>query len=149
MKRFQFTLEKAKRYREALLLAEEARYSNLLSAEASIACRMDQLSLANLDQKFAMSRSLQADGSQFERLHQFGEFVSVEVNRLGRERDALRKEVSLQAAKVAGCRQQVELLDKLKDKELERWTRQSDRELQLAAEESFNASWLRDARRGP
>ena len=148
MKRFQFTLEKAKRYREALLLAEEARYSNLLSAEASIAGRMDQLSLANFDQRLAMSRNLEADGSQFERLHQFGEFVSIEVNRLERERDSLRKEVNIQATKVAGCRQQVELLDKLKDKELQRWTRQSDRDLQLAAEESFNARWLRDARSG-
>ena len=148
MKRFQFTLEKAKRYREALLLAEEARYSNLLSAEASIAGRMDQLSLANFDQRLAMSRNLEADGSQFARLHQFGEFVSIEVNRLERERDSLRKEVNIQATKVAGCRQQVELLDKLKDKELQRWTRQSDRDLQLAAEESFNARWLRDARSG-
>ena len=148
MKRFQFTLEKAKRYREALLLAEEARYSNLLSAEASIAGRMDQLSLANFDQRLAMSRNLEADGSQFERLHQFGEFVSIEVNRLERERDSLRKEVNIQATKVAGCRQQVELLDKLKDKELQRWTRQSDRDLHLAAEESFNARWLRDARSG-
>lgn len=146
MKRFQFSLDRAKRYREALLRVEKARYSMLLSAEASIAHRIDELSTSSFDQRIALSRNLEADGAQFERLHQFGEFVSIEVNRLGRERDELRKEAIHQASKVAAGRQKVELLDKLKGKELQRWIKQSDQELQLGAEESFNARWLRDTR---
>jgi flagellar export protein FliJ len=146
MKRFAFTLEKVSRYREARLRAEEARYATLRAYFDSLQDRMRDLEDSHLGRRVALSRGLQADGAQLERLHQYGEFVSVEVTRLARERDALKRDLETQAAVLTECRRNVELLEKLRDKEMKTWDQESTKELQLAAEESYNARWLRDRR---
>jgi hypothetical protein len=144
MKRFAFTLDKAKRFREAQLRLEEARRAMLIAAEASIQNRMRELRTGLLAQRQTVARVAETEGSSLALLHQFGEFVGVELNRLERESELLRKEIATQWEKAKACRQRVELLDKLEDRQLTAWNREAARELQEEAEESFNAGWLRE-----
>ena len=146
MKRFEFSLEKPRRFREAQLRMEEARCSMLRAAEIQLQTRIVDLRASHADQRHAVSRGFEIDGAQLERLHRFSEFVSVEITRLQRECGALRQEIEVQVGRVAGCRQRVELLEKLKARERDRWNDESAREIQLAAEESFNSRWLRERR---
>lgn len=146
MRRFEFSLEKALRFRGAQLRMEEARYGMLVASEAQLVHRIGELRSSYIGQRTAVSRGVEVDGVQLSRLHEYGEFVSVEIRRLQRETAALRIEIEKQAGSVAAARQRVELLEKLRGKEWERWTVKSAKELQAAAEESFTARWLRDRR---
>lgn len=144
MKRFEFSLEKATRFRSAQLRMEEARYAMLLSNEAQLEQRILALHSSHEEQRVTVSRGLELDGAQLGRLHEYGEFVTLEISRMQRERDAVRTEIENQFGRVAIARQRVELLEKLRGKELERWKAHSFKELQAAAEESFAARWVRE-----
>ncbi len=146
MRRFEFSLEKVKRFRESQLRTEETRCSMLQAAEAQMQQRVAALHSSYANQRHAVSRGAEIDGTQLEHLHRFAEFVSIEIIRLQKECVALRQELELQMGRVAACRQRVELLEKLKERERGRWNMESTKEMQLAAEESFNARWLRERR---
>lgn len=146
MKRFEFSLEKPKRFREAQLRLEEGRYGLLRAAEAQLRDRITELRTSQLDQRQAISRGTAMDGSQLEQLHHFSAFVASEVARLNRECQSLRVEIEAQEQHIAECRRRVELLEKFKDTELMHWNQESAKQTQAAAEESYNARWLRDRR---
>ena len=146
MKRFDFSLDKVKRFREAELRIQETRASMLRAAEAQMQQRVAALHTSYANQRHAVSRGVEIDGAQLEHLHRFSEFVSIEIIRLQKDCDALRQELDLQIGRVAACRQRVELLEKLRERERGRWNLESTKELQVAAEESFGARWLRERR---
>jgi hypothetical protein len=146
MKRFSFSLEKALRYRESQLRTEEGRYAMLRAAETQLRERSQELRSSIARQRLEVTQGSVIDGNLLQQLHRFSLFVTSEVLRLDRECEALKQEMVAQVERINLCRRKIELLGKLQDKERERWTKESARELQMAAEEAFNAKWLREQR---
>jgi hypothetical protein len=139
VKRFAFSLESARRWRNAQLVQEEAKYRTLALSEADVAKRIEELSSELFAQRKQLASGGTTDGTELALLHSFGEYVAVSVTRLESERKKLAAQRSDQSKKLIDAKRRVELLVKLKEKESAQWKREFENELQSLADEAFNA----------
>jgi hypothetical protein len=139
VKRFTFSLESARRWRNAQLLQEEAKYRALALAEAEIMRRIQQLTDELFIQRRQLASGAGTDGTELALLHSFGEFVAVSVPRLEAERRKLAAERSEQSKKLVEAKRRLELLENLKEQEAAGWKRDFESELQSLADDAFNS----------
>lgn len=146
MKKFQFRLEAVARWRSAKLESEENRYRTLVSEDARLKREMEQLDEAAARERRAVSENTRISGTQLAYLHEFQVFAGREMIRLTAEKENLERQIAEQFQLVLKERQGVQLLDKLRQKALIEWNTEFHKELQLLADEAYNARMLALAR---
>ncbi|MBS1834478.1 MAG: hypothetical protein JST65_17305 [Acidobacteria bacterium] len=146
MKKFQFRLEAVARWRSAKLESEENRYRTLVSEDARLKREMEQLDEAAARERRAVSENTRISGTQLAYLHEFQVFAAREMIRLTAEKENLERQIAEQFQLVLKERQGVQLLDKLRQKALIEWNTEFHKELQLLADEAYNARMLALAR---
>jgi hypothetical protein len=142
MKRFAFSLESARRWRNAQLLQEEAKYRTLAIAESELVRRIRELRNELLAQRKQLASGAATDGTELALIHGFAEYTSVTIPRLEAERAKLANQLLEQSKKLIDAKRRLELLSKLKSRESAEWKRDFDKELQSLADDAFNARFF-------
>jgi hypothetical protein len=141
MTAYRFRLQKVLEWRRTELELEEARYrqqaavvSEIDRARAELAARLIHTEAAVRSWNPVTERDLAALG-EF-RLH-----VRARDAELARRRAASVQELASRQAAMLEARRRYRLLERLKERGLEAWTAERDRELEQLASEAFLARW--------
>ena len=145
MKRFDFPLERVRRWRFEQLNLEELKLQQIFAERQTLARAKQQIR----DELDRAGRDMLAkpalDPLELESLDSFRYHVRDRVRDLeNRERKAEEK-IAVQRQKVIEARRQFELLDRLRTKALAEWTAAADKEQETLAAEMFLAKSIRDA----
>ena len=147
MKKFQFTLETALRWRQMKADQEKAK----VEAIAGEITRIDNAKLA-LDQEILrIDREMKAPGGTIGRdLHAFDAFVSYASERrilLEARKLECRRRLEEQQRYYMEARREAELLIKLKTRRHAAWEREAAAELEALAADAYIAKLIREAAR--
>jgi len=141
MTAYRFRLQKVLEWRRTELELEEARYrqqaavvSEIDRARAELAAQLIRTEAAVRSWNPVTERDLAALG-EF-RLH-----VRARDAELARRRAASVQELASRQAAMLEARRRYRLLERLKERGLEAWTAERDRELEQLASEAFLARW--------
>jgi len=143
MKRFRFSLESVRRWRQSRLEQEQALLQGLLAERAAIQERIRQRELERREAEQAVL------GASF---IQAGELAALEAHRrwLAQERARLEQaaadcenRIAAQREKVQEAQRKVRLIEKLKERRLAEWEAEAARELEALAAETYLAQWGR------
>lgn len=145
MKKFRFSLDKIRQLRQARLEAEQALLRTLLSERAEVERRRDELEeeekrvmdLLRLKRVVEVEELAAVDG--------FRRFAGLERGRLYQASLSLDVRIDRQREALLTARQDVEALDSLRERRLESWRREVDRETENTISELVIARW-RDGR---
>ena len=145
MKRFDFPLERVRRWRFEQLNLEELKLQQVLAERQALARAKQQIR----DELDRVGRQLLAkpalDSLELESLDSFRYHVHAKVRDFeNRERQAEEK-IAAQRQKVLEARRQFELLDRLRTKAHREWQAAADKEQETLAAEMFLAKSIRDA----
>jgi hypothetical protein len=144
MARFEFALEKVLRWRSIELVTEQAQLKRLIQ---------EQLRLQTLTAELGAERS-RVDSSLASFADLSGEDLrSVAACRLRLRRQAenlialsakAERELAAQLKKYNASKQRVRLLEELRERKLERWRYDQQRQLETLATESYLSTWSRN-----
>jgi ATP-dependent Clp protease ATP-binding subunit ClpA len=141
MRRFAFSLERVREWREKQLAVEDAKLERLFAELAAI-----QTARANIDEEQrhndeSVAEALGVTGVELRALDEFRRFARSERERLMRlENDCCRR-IAGQQQVILEAKRKCELLDRLKARKLRGWTAEFDREIEAQAAEAFLAKW--------
>ncbi len=141
MKKFKFSLDSVRGFRQARLEEEEARMQGL-QAELEVFCaRLSELDRQELETMERIRSVRVVDVDELIAADAFRQFA-------GRERERLRvgiEEVSVRLERqrevLTDAQRQVEVLKKLRERRLETWRAEVDREMENAVAELVIARW--------
>ncbi len=143
MKRFQFPLETVLRWRQSRLEAEQARLRELLAEREQIRLRIRQ---TEEDAQAAARDVLSAEGILAEELAALETYL----RRLSAERARLRgaeadceARIGRQRERVLEAERRVRVIEKLRERRLQEWRAEVDREIENQAAEAYLAQWGR------
>jgi hypothetical protein len=145
MKRFDFPLERVRRWRFEQLSLEELKLQQIFAERQALARSKQQIR----DELDLVGRDLLAkpalESLELEALDSFRYHVHARIRDFeNRERQSEEKIVA-QRQKVIEARRQFELLHRLRTKALTEWKAAADREQETLAAEMFLAKSIRDA----
>ena len=138
MKRFAFPLETALKVRKLEAEVCEAKLLRLERDRAQCRRAIDQLATEARKRPASISNGELVTAREIEDMERLGPFIKRERARLTSLEASLLHKIALLSDQLRQARQKVELLVKLKTKSKELWQKESDKELQTLAEESFN-----------
>lgn len=134
MKKFDFRLETARRWRERQTEIEEARLQALFGEKQGIEARAVSIQ-AELDAEHRRIEDRSYDAGELARLDAFREWVTRERQRLRTVLADCEKRIEAQRAALVEARRRFQLVDRLKEKSLLEWSRANAKEQEdLAAE---------------
>jgi hypothetical protein len=145
MKRFDFPLERVRRWRLEQLNLEELKLQQALAERQTLALAKEQIrrEMQRAGQE-VLSRPVLESG-ELENLDSFRLYVCGRIRGLeNRERQAEARIVE-QRGRVLEGRRQVELLERLRQKALGEWRAAADKEQETLAAEMFLAKTIRNA----
>lgn len=148
MKRFDFPLERVRRWRLEQLNLEELKMQQVL-AERRALSRAKQQIRAELDRvrREVLARPMM-ESHELKSLDSFRQHVHARMHYFeSRERQSEARIVA-QRQRVIEARCQFELLDRLRQKALAEWRAAADKEQETLAAEMFLAKSIRNAQRG-
>jgi hypothetical protein len=145
MKRFNFRLERVRRWRSEQASLEELRLQQLRAerqalADAKLKVQND---LAKAEQELLAQPSMQAQ--ELESLDSYRLYVRSRVRDIENREQQAEAKVVEQRQRVIEARRQFELLDRLRQKALAEWHAAADKEQETLAAEMFLAKTIRDA----
>ena len=145
MKRFEFPLERVRRWRFEQLNLEELKLQQVLAERQALA-RAKQLIRDELDR---VGRDVLAqpalESLELESLDSFRYHVHARIRGFEHRERQSEEKIVAQRHKVIEARRQFELLDRLRTKALAEWKVAADREQETLAAEMFLAKSIRDA----
>lgn len=141
MKKFRFSLDKIRHLRQARLDAEQSLLRGLLAEKAAVLRRRAELEeeesrvmdLLRLKQVVEVAELTAIDG--------FRRFAGLERGRLHQAAASLEDRIERQRSALLEARKHVEALDHLRERRLEAWRREVDRETETALSELVIARW--------
>jgi flagellar export protein FliJ len=141
MKAFRFPFERIREWRGQQLEIEEARLQRLFAERNALRARRAELDRQRLAEEQALRAPAVAQAEELAALDAFARYVIAEKKRLGEAEAECERRIEAQQAAVLEARRRVELLDRLKEKQLSEWRREFDREQENLAGELFLAKW--------
>jgi len=141
MKKFAFSLDRIRTYREARLKEQEARMQALLSERLVLAARqrdLERQETAAMD-LIREVRVLRVDELVAE--DAFRRYSGLERLRLKAAEREVAGRIEQQRAVLIEAQRQVEMLNRLKEKRLASWRAELDRETENAVSELVIARW--------
>ncbi len=145
MKKFTFTLERVRQWRENQVAIEQARVDELISQKSLVESRRLLLEREANDSAALVNRTT-AGATELRAIDAFRRYVIQQRSVLAASAADFEKRISEQRIKLMEARRRFELLDKLKEKKLTEWNRELAREIELQASELFLAKWLSSQR---
>jgi flagellar export protein FliJ len=144
MAQFRFPLEKILRWRAIEAASEEAKLQRLIQERNRIDAMLNRITAecSGLTRSISGLPSLQ--GADFRAITAYGLRLRQTVEKLKEGRSRIDQGLALQQRKYAEAKRRVRLLEQLKERRLERWKYEEDRQLEILAAESFLAGWNRD-----
>jgi len=146
MKRFDFSLDRVRRWRSEQLNLEELKLQQILAERQALSRAKQQIrdELDHVGHELLARPTLES--LELEALDSFRYHVRDRIRDFeSRERQADQK-IAAQRQKVIEARRQFELLDRLRAKALTEWKAAADKEQETLAAEMFLAKSIREAR---
>ena len=143
MKKFQFRLDGLRRYRNMLFEQEQARLQELLRERDALEARRRGLEneMEESRQRILGLRAVSAE--DLAALHGFRRYVDAEGRRIDEAQSRLGERIAHQRAAMHAERRRVEALDGLKERRLETWRKEVDKETEQAVAELVIARFRR------
>lgn len=144
MKRFVFSYERVRRFREQQAEIEEARLAALYGERDRLESEQRALTAERAAAEWTVLGARQLSGAEFATLAQYRVASDIRRGRIAEKQDDVRRRVAVQLAVVTEARRRVKLLDHLKDKALAEWQRAADHEIETTAADLHLAKLSRE-----
>jgi len=143
MKSFKFPLEKALELRRTQLEMEEAKHKREIAAVAAIDRRRAEIEASGLRAEVEVRKWNPISAGDLAALSNYRTKVKEEEAALTRHRIDAAQKAAAQQKVMLEARRRCRLLERLKERRLEEWTFERDKELDEIAAESYLARWSR------
>ena len=145
MKRFDFPLDRVRRWRVEQLHLEELKLQQLLAERQALARGKQQIrqELERTQRSLLAQPSLEA--VELETLDCFHHFVHARIRDFENREGEAEAKIVVQRQRVLEARRQSELLERLRHKALAEWRAAADHEQETLAAELFLAKTIRNA----
>jgi flagellar export protein FliJ len=144
MKKFEFQLEKVRRWTDTRRQVGESRLETLLSQLHRIDEEFTRDTLQCDDFGRQVYRRQHIDSASLAELGEFREFMGREKIRVERLRSEINRQIETQRSLITEIKRRIALLDKLKESHLRGWQKEADRELQQLADELIAYRFTRE-----
>jgi hypothetical protein len=126
---------------------EEAKLERLLGERRGIDARAAALNVDRSEAELALIAARVSTGEELAAVSAFQRFSVAEEKRLEAKRIECEGRIASQMQAVAGKRRDVRLLEKMKERRMDAWRGEVNRENDALAEEAYLARWNRESRR--
>lgn len=139
MKRFQFQLATALDWRKRRMETEQARLDELLARQAGLQRMLEDTARDRARSGEELLRATTIEAEDLAALDAYRRALDVQKRRLERELTAVAEAIGRQRQLVMATMRDYRLMEKLKDRRLEEWRKQFERELENEATELYLA----------
>ena len=143
MQAFRFSLERVLSWRRKQLDLEEARLEQLRALLASTELARTQALQGRVTEQVAVATAPTVLGQRVEGLESLRVWTLREEDRLTTRMSEISRAIEAQARNVAEARRRVRLVERLKERKLQAWQTEYDREIETLAGEFAVAQWRR------
>jgi flagellar export protein FliJ len=143
MSAFRFPLQKVLEYRRKQLELAEVRYKQQLAALSDLDRQRSEVEASRATAESEVRQRAGIAGCDLAALGRFRLHVKSERARLEGQRVGVAKEVAARQEAMLQARRSAKLLERLRERRMEEWQAQRDRELDELASDSFLAQWNR------
>jgi flagellar export protein FliJ len=143
MNAFRFPLQKVLEYHRKQLELAEVRYKQQLAVVSDLDRQRSDIEAAGTTAEIEVRQWGGIAGCDLAALGRFRTRVKSEEARIGGQRAEAEKEVAVRQEAMLQARRSAKLLERLRERRLEEWEAQRDRELDELASDSFLAQWNR------
>lgn len=141
MKRFQFRLERVLHWYETQVSLEEQKLRKLVQLSEQLQMRIRHIEAQALAARADVMHYADMHGCDLQNLSAFQGGVDVEKTKLRAQYDECRARIEVQRGVLLEARLKRESLLRLKQRRLDQWTREQDREEENLALENFLAGF--------
>lgn len=141
MKKFNFSLQKLQNWRQIVFENEEARLAALLSERNLVLRQREDLDREEEIAALALYASTSVYSEDLAALSRFREFVRSEGARLEAARKRLEASIDAQRRQVLESRKELDVLRNVRDRRLNEWRREADKEQEQMVAELVIARW--------
>ncbi len=143
MRRFRFRLESVLKWRLLQLELEEEKLQELFAELRALEARQAALAEAQHEAERSVLSLAIIEAQQLAALEAHRQWVAAERSRLAEQQAQCAARITSQRECVRKAEQNLELLERLKQRRLTAWSAEVDKEYQALAEEVFLATWHR------
>ena len=141
MKRFHFPLERVLAWRRQQLELEEERLRRLTGERRQLQDDRQGLEREAVEARAAVLSVATVDACELAAMDSYQLYLKLEGKRLAAKEQDCDRRIDEQRSALTEARRRVELLDRLKSRRLNEWTREIDKEADALATEAFLARW--------
>lgn len=141
MKRFSFSLDRVLAWRRIEARRERLRWEQIRAELRAIDAERDALRAERKDAAARLRSARSALGEELEALDRFRRYVDAEQARLERKRAECERRLIEQSRVAAAKERDVKILEHLRERRLQAWKIEADREIEQQAAEAFLARW--------
>jgi flagellar export protein FliJ len=142
VRRFEFRLQRVLQWQQKLCRVEEDKFrlcqSNLAEAEQKLVRLADERRA--IEQEFSSHPNLSL--VDLRALAAFRQKSVTDEQAFRRERENRGQALDAQRQRLIAARRRLELIEKLRERALDEYTRAADRELEALSHESYISTWL-------
>jgi hypothetical protein len=139
MKRFDFPLERVRRWRREQASLEELKLQQFRTEMASLQAAQRQIEADRVDAEQKVLTQLYIDSLQLESLDSFRQFTAGKVRHLESRKQQWEAKIQEQLNRVIEARRKFELLERLQKSALDEWQAAVNKEQEELAAELFLA----------
>lgn len=147
MKRFQFPLERVRRWREEQAEYEKSRLQQLHGQLAALGEEKSRVERERVQCAQRILGQASVEPGELAALDVYRAHVRSRIERIEDRRREVQGWIEQQRQRVLEARRRAELLERLKSKKLEEWQTAADREEETLAGEVYLGKWSAQARR--
>lgn len=142
MRRFEFRLQRVLQWQHRLCRAEEEKFRVCQSQLNDTEQKLARLATERvfMEQEFSAQPRLVA--ADLRALAAFRHKSVADEQALGRERQNRLAALDAQRQKLLAARRRLEVIEKLRQRALDQYTHEADRELEILSHESYLSTWL-------
>lgn len=141
MKRFHFSLERVREWREKQVAVEEAKLERLMAGRNHLLAQIEELESERRANDGAVLHSSGADSFTLQALDEFRRFSRYRRAELDRAIAACDRQALEQRQRILEAQRKVRLLDKLRERKRRSWDLEFEKELAAEAAEAFLSKW--------
>jgi flagellar export protein FliJ len=141
MKKFTFSLDRVREWREKQFAIEEARLESLIAQRANVQLRRTVLEKEVEDTRRLVTQAPTVAARELQALDSFLRYAVVERGRISAALAESERRIVDQRSKLLEARRRLELLMKLRDKKWTAWNSELAHEIESQAGEAYLAQW--------
>jgi flagellar export protein FliJ len=141
VKKFSFTLERVRQWREKQLAVEEARLQQLFSEKSLVEQRRALLEKEGQESAALVTRAASIQATELQAISAFRRYVIAQRSAIAAQLAECDRRIAEQQGKLLEARRKSELLARLKEKKWKMWNAELAREIETQAGEIFLAKW--------